>query len=168
MAGITSSANATAITISADEEVTLNSQPACLANCNGGLTDKTGDGTTYTVPWGQVRYNVGSDLSGTTFTAPITGKYLICSSVYIAYANSGPDSYGSNVVTSNRTYGWKNSSYLQTDFVSWSDLSMKNAVVADMDAGDTAYITVRISGMTKTVDLETGNGYDYFSVILLA
>jgi hypothetical protein len=37
----------------------------------------TGDGTTYVIDWTSEKYDLDSNFSGTTFTAPYTGKYFV-------------------------------------------------------------------------------------------
>ena len=166
--GITSSANATAISISSDEEVTMPLQPAFMANAGGNVYNVTGDGTTHTVAWTSPIYDIGSNHSGTTFTAPITGKYLICASVHIGNATGSgtPTAMGSNIVTSNRTYG---NFYWSASIDNGTTRTIKNTAVADMDAADTVTITTRVADMSSdVVDLENGNGYDYLTVTLIA
>ena len=72
---------------------------------------------------------------------------------------------GSNIVTSNRTYG---NYYYSSSIDNGTTRTIKNTAVADMDAGDTAVVTTRVAGLSSdVVDLENGSGYDYFTVTLL-
>jgi len=165
--GITTSANATAISISADEEVTMPLQPYFLANMGSNVSNITGTGNTYTIIWTTERYDIGSNFTTSTYTAPITGKYLITSSVHIANMTGGTlTAIGSNIVTSNRTYG---NYYYSASIDNGTTRTVKNSTVADMDAGDTIIIQIRVNGLSSNVvDLENGNGYDYLTVTLIA
>ena len=161
--GITSSANTTAISISSDEEVTMPLQPYMLS-WGGAQGNVTGAGTTVNVSVTEV-IDTGSNTASNTFTAPITGKYLICTSVHIENITSNATAVGHNIITSNRTYG-----SFEADM--GGDLheyySIRNAVVADMDAADTAYLQCRVADMSgDTADLGSGSGYHYWSVTLL-
>ena len=161
--GITSSADATAISISSDEEVTMPLQPYMLS-WGGAQANVTGAGTTVNVSVTEV-IDTGSNTASNTFTAPITGKYLICTSVHVEGVTSNATAVGHNIITSNRTYG----SFI---YDSGADLeeyhNIKNAVVADMDAADTCLLQCRIADMSgDTADLGSGNGYHYWTVTLL-
>ena len=166
--GLTNSSNTTWMTVSADEEVNLPLQPAFLGR-SSNVTNVTGNGTTYTVIWATESYDIGGNFSTSTFTAPITGKYLICSSVHITAMTGTPTAIGSNIVTSNNTYGnyFNNANGV---LVSGTTRTVKNTVVADMDSGDTATVTIRVMGQDAgdDVDMTTGNGYDYLTVTLIA
>ena len=168
VSGLTNSSNATWMTVSADEEVNLPLQPAFLGRASN-VTNVTGNGTTYTVIWATESYDIGGNFSTSTFTAPITGKYLICASVHITAMTGTPTAIGTNIVTSNNTYGnyFNNANGV---LVSGTTRTVKNTVVADMDSGDTATVTIRVMGQDAgdDVDMTTGNGYDYLTVTLIA
>ncbi|SVB43724.1 uncharacterized protein METZ01_LOCUS196578 [marine metagenome] len=77
--GITSSANTTAMTISADEEINMPLQPV-FAHTTANTSDNqdvTGDGTLYTILFNTQKFDIGSNTNANgVFTAPITGVYL--------------------------------------------------------------------------------------------
>jgi hypothetical protein len=111
--------------------------------------------------------NADFDTSNYTFTAPVTGRYLIGSWVRIGDIRSIYAYHQAAVVTSNRTYE-------SIIFDENGDNDNKlyggggNAVICDMDAADTAYMYFYIgstgSGNTNT-DLGTNS---YLSAYLLA
>ena len=161
------SSGADQMLIDSSGRVTMPNQPTFMANAGGNTYNITGSGGTHTVSWAYPRYDIGSNHSGTTFTAPITGKYLICASVHVANATGSGTltAMGSNIVTSNRTYG---NYYYSSSIDNGTTRTIKNTAVADMDAGDTAVVTTRVAGLSSdVVDLENGSGYDYFTVTLL-
>jgi len=146
--GITSSANATAITISADEEVNMPLQP-CFQVQAAAQTDQTGDGTTHTANLTNEIFDIGGNFASKTFTAPITGKYILCAALqWVAGQYGTTDLANISLVTSNRTYytGTETTNAIHTQH------AMNLTRIADMDASDTAYITWRISGGSKTSD----------------
>lgn len=73
IAGISNSANATAITIDSSERVLMPSQPSFRAE-----SAAIGYATTSAIPFASVQHNVGSHFSTATnrFTAPISGTYM--------------------------------------------------------------------------------------------
>jgi len=146
--GITSSANTTAITISADEQVNMPLQP-CFQVQAVAQTDQTGDGTTHTANLANEIFDIGGNFASKTFTAPITGKYILCLSLQWAAGQYGTTDLATiNLVTSNRTY------YTNTE--SPNDIHTQHTMsitrIADMDASDTASVTWRIAGGSKTAD----------------
>ena len=162
--GITSSANTTAITISSDEEVTMPLQPAFLVYPTSNQANVTGNGTAFTCVYGTEVYDIGSNFASNTFTAPITGKYILTVSNLFSGITSSGATYSLNLITSNRTYLVPHSSV--------GNLTGQHhkmfTVVADMDASDTAYVSVTGAGESGDVwDWENYNN-NTFSGALLA
>ncbi len=56
-------------------------QPLFIYSISTGATNITGDGTPYTIVFDTSIANVGSYFNGTTFTAPVTGKYRACAAI---------------------------------------------------------------------------------------
>jgi hypothetical protein len=108
------------------------------------------------------RWDVNSDLSGGTFTAPVTGKYLL--SYNMLYEGVSDDSvFEDYIQTSNRSYAmWRN-----TRAYSSNSSYLYNAitVIADMDANDTAKV-IHGGGATATVHHSNQN-WPYFQGWLL-
>ena len=147
--GLTNSSNTTWMTVSADEEVNLPLQPAFQVQHSGTQSNVTGNSATYTCLWDTETFDIGSNFASNTFTAPITGKYLLTTNVTCSGVTSASDGFDLQILTSNRLY--------QTS----------EHLVGDMDVSDTA--TVRIIGTG-----ESGNVWDIggvtpkFSGVLLA
>jgi|DEB0MinimDraft_4_1074332.scaffolds.fasta_scaffold11809_6 hypothetical protein len=141
-------------------------QPAFHANSTTDVANATGDGTTVTVDYDTERFDQGSDFNTSTytFTAPVTGKYQFnCQGLFTGLAAA--HTYGSiSLVTSNRTYYIQHG--LETDAV--GSVTLNFSALVDMDASDTAYVTMNCSGSTKTVTINgTNPGTNHFSGYLV-
>ena len=96
------------------------------------------------------RFDTNSDYSSGTFTAPVTGKYFLTVNFYFINLDSAASYYEGLLTTSNRTY------YTIVD----PDFGQDNVyfclvltVLADMDAGDTANISVHQGGGSSQTDI---------------
>ena len=144
--------------------VTMPLQSCFSAYYNGAQSNKTGDDTMYTVLFDTERFDLNGDFASNTFTAPVTGKYLL--SAHIGLNGFTSSSTYSNVylVTSNDTYA----EFAGTEVENNQMFSF--SIVADMDASDTAYIRCNAGGEgSKVVDVANGgDGLCFFSGCLLA
>lgn len=136
-------------------EINFPLQSAFMAT-SAGATDVTGDGTVYTIIFGNEIFDQNSDFDGTsTYTAPVTGRYqlslTVASSGYVA---STAGTY--TIVTSNRTYTG----------CSFTPIGVKStangpyftqSLLGDMDAADTAVAKITISGEAGAVVDITAN-----------
>lgn len=161
--GTTDITTATSMVITTAGEITKPLQPAFLAT-SAGANDVTGDGTVYTIVWDTEIYDQNADFASNTFTAPVTGRYLLTASINLKQIGAGHTNIALTIVTGNRSYnrGQVQGAGLYTSF------TMTNTVIADMDAGDTATVTVTVSGSTKTVDVDSDVTTNVFSGCLLA
>ena len=121
-------------------------KPAFLAYNSSTDSNVTGDGTVYTVDFDTEVFDQHGDFASDTFTAPIGGKYLLSTSVYYLGMTDATSLYIA-LTTSNRTY------YHQLAIGNAANNSMPLTVVADMDAGDTAYVTITGTAGTKNIDV---------------
>lgn len=105
-----------------------------------------------------------NNFSNGTFTAPVTGSYLFSGTIeffgitaYYSWTNIG-------LVTSNRTYQLVNVN--AEEMVAGYTYALSFSVIADMDAGDTAYLYAWIFNQNniKAVDITTNT---YFHGYLL-
>jgi len=138
-------------------------QPSFLAQAPSSPNNQTGDGTAETVEFDSEIYDLNSDFDtgSFTFTAPVTGKYIFCSHVTVAGISTGHTSTGLRIITSNRIY-------LRYDLnQSVSNKVVSVAVVADMDASDTAVVTITSSGGSKTAETDDDAETNAFSGSLL-
>lgn len=146
------------IVATTDGEVTKPLQPAFLA-----INSSTDSGVlgTATLEFDTEVFDQNADYNNSTdtFTAPITGRYLLSGVVRYSsmtqYANSL-----FKLRTSNRDYYWDVHQYATQG-------TMNISVVADMDAADTAYVEVTTAGSptSGTVNITSGSE---FSGCLLA
>jgi hypothetical protein len=96
-------ASADAVTINA-KNIGMANKSAFIAYLSATQSDKTGDGTTYTVPIDSEVYDQGSDYASNVFTAPTTGRYSFSGNVLLSGLTTSHTSYYVNLVTNNRTY----------------------------------------------------------------
>ena len=152
-----SAANAlvTRMTIDEDGNVTTPAQPCFLAFNSVTDTNVTGNGTAATVDFDTEVFDQGADFATDTFTAPVTGRYLLTANVQLLGLTTAADSSSVSIITSNRTYRGN-----RFDLVSgYPDiLGYTITVVADMDSADTATVSVTVAGeASDVVDVE-GDG----------
>ena len=113
----------------------------------------TGDGTVYTFTgsstWTEI-FDQNSDFADGTFTAPVTGKYLLTLRLTLTGVDSNHTSSIIYLDTSNR-------SYLHTDNpansrqTSLGGYTITIAQIADMDASDTSSIRIQVMNGSKYV-----------------
>lgn len=152
----------TRIFIDGTGPVTMPTQPSFLVTDGTGASNVTGDGTTYTDQWPTEVYDKASNFSASTFTAPVDGKYLLQASIEYTDALVGHALRSMTITTSNRTYSVV-ASYSLAESVNTLNLS----VLADMDANDTAIVTIRLTGSTKTISVAASASPNYFSGSLI-
>jgi hypothetical protein len=116
-------------------------QPGFLAYNSADDTSVSG---TATVEFDTEVYDTASNFNTTTdtFTAPITGYYLLCAS--LQYSDNDASSWVTRIVTSNR-------SYTLTDTVASAGGS-SGCVIADMDFSDTAFVQVVVGDITAQIE----------------
>jgi len=134
-------------------EMTNPSQPAFLA-IGGVQADVTGDATVYTCLFTTEVFDQNADYDGNSiFTAPVTGRYRITVRLNIGGLAAANNIQVTNLVTSNRTY---NDTLIfsagANPFV--PNKSIIISCLVDMDATDTAYITLDVRGGTKVIDID--------------
>ena len=153
---------AVSMTIDSTGAVTKPLQPAFLAKVN---TDQTNIATNsdVTVIFNVERFDQNADFdTGTyTFTAPVTGRYQLQTSLRLENVDTGGGYYQLKLVTSNTTYATIISPLFSADASYWN---MSHTVIADMDASDTAIVKIKqLQGTAQTdIDIES-----YFSGFLV-
>ena len=137
-------------------ERTLPLQPAFAGYLSSTDSSITGNGATYTFGSGNSiteQYDIGSNFSTSTFTAPVTGKYLLqfnTKNGNLLGDGTATDATTS-IVTSNRTW----SIDIKTGGINSTAINL--VVLADMDALDTATFTIVITGMNSDAANIQGN-----------
>ena len=165
-------AGSTGIAISSAGEGTMAAQPAVAAVNSSCDCNQTGSGDLATIEFDTEVFDVNADFNnGTdTFTAPITGKYLVSMNVEASGWTTAISPHGQsqiNIVSSNRT--WSKQFGKPTPAVGTSHSESMTAVI-DMDAADTLTVTYAINGESSAVVDITGaaNPRTFLTVLLVA
>jgi hypothetical protein len=99
-------------------------------------------------------FDIGSNFASNVFTAPVTGKYLLCATFYIYNVDTAADFFETRITTSNRTVVHiEDPGGLSGDPVYFSS-SLSH--VFDMDASDTAGLTIQVGSGAAQMDIATG------------
>lgn len=142
---------------------------AFLARPSADITDVTGDGTAYHVVFPSEIVDRGDDYDTATgtFTARKTGLYMLTGGLYLGGIISTHTAMLIAIVTSNRVYGvvYVNPYPI---VVSTDRVIFGVSCLADMDAADTAYLRVTVTGGTKVVDIIYSSAYSCFGGFLLS
>ena len=147
--------------IDATGAVTMPSQPAFLARPSSTQSDLATGGVT--IAMGTEVFDNNADFSSNTFTAPVAGRYLLSSNLYMGNLDSASQYYQLEIKTSNRIYYDSiGMSGFNADVIYYT---LQCTVLADMDAGDTAYTYVQIPNGTAQADVFD---ISYFSGYLVA
>jgi hypothetical protein len=127
----------------------------------------TGDNTLYTlgstVPLTQI-FDKGTNFTGTTFTAPVTGKYQLNMQVLATNLNYTPppptrNTCPLNIVTTARTYSLINTQFSST----LATQSVEYAVFVNMTAGDTAIFQFGMLSNSGTKTIGVGASQTFIS-----
>ena len=118
-----------------------------------------------TVVYGQENYDIGGNFASNTFTAPVTGKYQLNAHLRLDTVSNDSTYYLFFLQTSNRGYYQT----MDSNAVSLDYHSFALSLVADMDANDTATLSVYQQGGTQQTDIvgQTGSSTTNFSGYLL-
>ena len=127
-------------------------QPAFLATPSSSQ-DNFAVGSDVTVLFGTEIFDQNGDFASNTFTAPVTGKYQLQTSLRVENLDASANFYFILIKTSNRNYiNIVDPDYGQDNGYFTFTLS----ALADMDANDTAYVIIYASG-TGSVQADINN-----------
>ena len=147
--GIWNASDVVAMTITRNTgEVNFPLQP-CFSCHNSTQDDNvTGNGTIATVDFNSEYVDQNNDFASDTLTCPVGGNYPLEGTVVISGITSAADTVQLRIVTSNRTYmmRWDNSAGDLGD-----RLALQIGHLCEMDAADTATITIEITGEASDV-----------------
>ena len=129
-------------------------QPAFLATNSIADTNVTGASLTATIDVDTEIFDQASNFASDTFTAPLTGRYLIGGVVDLLQLEAAHTTGTVTIVTSNRNYRFFTGGVGAMRNAA-NGLGLSACVLADMDAADTATITVAVTGGTQAVDIST-------------
>ena len=157
--------NAERMRIDATGAVTMPHQPAFLVTKNSDQNN-IATGSEVTVTWQAEVFDQNSDFASNVFTAPVTGKYLLTSTIRVDNLDTASNYYNFLFTTSNRVYR-KIIDYggLSGDPVYWF---FSLTAIADMDAGDTASVKIYQNNGTAQMDIIGDVTRSYFSGYLVA
>ena len=113
--------------------------------------------------------NADFDVSTYTFTAPVTGKYLLQAHVSIRELPLNAGWFLVGILTSNGAYNFSRTTTPYDADFGGTLFTLPVTVVADMDANDTAYVRAYQYSGTAQTDIygHSSNPYTYFSGYLL-
>lgn len=94
-------------------------------------------GASVTIIMDVERFDIGSNFASNTFTAPVTGKYQLNLNIRLDSLDTGASYYQVSIRTSNKSYTTINKFTRHSADLDY--ISFNLSVLADMDAGDTAY-----------------------------
>ena len=143
-------------------QVTMPSQPAFSVTKTSAQS--IAPGSDRTITWETEEFDVGSNFASDIFTAPITGTYFLHALVKIDDVDTAASYYRTSIQSSNKDKYEIIRPLFTADL---AYMSMSVASIFDMDAGDTAKVTVRQqSGSTQASISATGH-YSNFCGYLL-
>jgi len=159
--------NTDVILMSAAGEVTMPLQPCILVENSLDDDNETGDGTAFTVIFDSEIFDQNADFDGTsTFTASVTGRYLVCFTVQLEEVGAGHTTIQVNIVTTNRSYEFVLGGGNSID--ASGSINISGSKIVDMTATDTLTITIQVSGGAKTVDISGAGMSTSLSIGLFA
>jgi hypothetical protein len=155
----------TSMTFDANGIINKPLQPASNAVVSSHFTIPIN--TNHDVVFGTENYDVNGDYdtSNGQFTAPVDGKYLVSTSLYVFnYLDTDASYYYLTLFTSNETVDvlFFTSSFLDSDS---SGFNMQCSAVLGMDAGDTAKTIIYQSG--GAAQTQVAGAHSNFNVTLL-
>ena len=124
------------------------------------------DNSSVVVTWSAEAFDIGSNFASNTFTAPVTGKYLLTAKLRISDPDSASQYYILKLVCSN---GDSFDIFDSNEYSSDLDyLTLQVTIVQDMDANDTAQVQITQQGGTSQSDIIGARHYSNFSGHLLS
>ena len=141
-----------------------NAVQPCFRVTNTLVSNVTGNGADYTVVFATEVFDQNADFDGTsTFTAPITGRYLLTTVVNAQGGTGAGDDITLTITTSNDIY-WN--ATVNANTIGTLD-GRQISIVADMNSADTATVTFKIGGEASDLyDIAVGRAM--FSGVLVA
>jgi len=126
-------------------------QPAFLVEpSNNAANQNIAVGSDVTVTFGTEIFDQNGDFASNTFTAPVTGKYQLQTGLRVQSLSYSINYYFVLIKTSNRSY----INILDPDFGQDSSyFTFTLSVLADMDANDTAIVTIYQPTGTQQTDI---------------
>jgi len=129
-------------------------QPCVLAKVASKQSNVGGADTETDIPFGTEIFDQNSDFATPSFTAPVTGRYLMLAEISITQIDTDATFYMLVAVASNRTLyaGIIPANYL---FSADAKMSITASQIIDMDVNDTLKIRLSQSDGATQTDIET-------------
>lgn len=143
--------------------VTNTGQPSFLAYASANVLNLTGNGATATVIFDTEVFDQANNYNTATgvFTATTDGKYQF--NVTLNFTGNTATGFNMRLVTSNRTY--RGVVYRPSNVCSaGGDCQISMSFLADMEAGDTASVTINATGMAGNTAGYYGGATPEFTV----
>ena len=143
---------------------------SCFYLYASAAQDDIADGSDVTIVFGGEEFDLNGNCASNTFTAPVAGKYFLHTNLTFNQFDTGAGYYILQIITSNRTYqSWINNKDWSAD-TGYHNISL--TAIADMDASDTAYVTIYQDGGTAhqtdiLVDSNNSPARTYFTGYLI-
>lgn len=153
-----------------DGNVTMPNHPAFLAFNSATDANVTGNSVLATADFDTEVFDQGANFATDTFTAPITGRYLLATNVSFS-AITGTNTDGTvRIATSNRTYQMDFDPGAMEASAVHGVVTVALSAVADMDANDTVTVTGEIEAGSQDIGIRGDSSilYTSFSGCLLA
>lgn len=148
--------------------VTNTGQPTFRAYLSAQVDNITGNNTTYTVAFNAKVYDYTSSFNTAngTFTAPVDGKYRFATALDVSGLTASATTGEMRIVASNRSSViWRgNIGAVRTG--AGADSLIAGYAEVDMDAGDTATVTIAVNGLGADTADVYGDGtgiYTWFT-----
>ena len=139
------------VSISANNEITMSSQPAFSVTKSGNQNNLS---NTDTITFDTEIFDQNADFASNTFTAPVTGRYQIDVNLGLLVVDSASAYIGLHVDSSNRNYFTLFDPDFGQDAQYW-ELHFSGLV--DMDASDTIVVKYLQSGGANQVDVSASH-----------
>ena len=150
----------TSMLFDANGIITKPLQPAFLAR-PASQQANIAVGSDVTIVFGTEIFDQNADFASNTFTAPVTGKYQLQTTLRVQILDSASAYYYIQIVTSNRSYIFIIDPDFGQDAVY---LPFQLSVLADMDASDTALVQIYQASGTSQTDIETASSFSGYLV----
>lgn len=129
--------------------------PCFFAYANANVTNVTGDGTTYTAVFNTEMFDLANNFDGTsTFTAPITGKYIFAVNISLSNLSASHTiTFSSLVLAGSASVSQEFNNVSAANCRDASNNFTYSGIIGPitMVANDTAKIQLTVSNGTKTV-----------------
>ena len=154
--------NSNALVIDTNGAITKPLQPAFLVRPSTAQNNIPINGNT-TVTFATEIFDQNADFSSNTFTAPVTGRYLLNTVIYGTSLDLDSRYYQLNLTTSNRTYYDVISPPPHDSDIEFHCFSC--TVLADMDANDTATVVFNLpSDGAAQMDIQSDSHFSGYLV----